>query len=77
VRLAGFDAVARLVSAGAGVAVMPESAAIRFRGTGTRVLPLSDPWARRRLLVCMTPQGTELIAVRALVDALLAPSRAA
>jgi molybdate transport repressor ModE-like protein len=71
VRLGGFDAVARLVTAGAGSAVMPESAANRYRGAGTRMLPLSDPWARRRLLICITPEGAELNTVRALVDALL------
>jgi molybdate transport repressor ModE-like protein len=74
VRLAGFDAVARLVAAGAGAAVMPESAATRYRDPGTRVLPLSDTWASRRLLICMTPQGAELNTVCALVDALLDPS---
>lgn len=72
VRLGGFDAVAQLVAAGAGAAVMPESAATRYRDAGTRVLPLSDPWAHRRLLICITPQGAELNTVRALVDALLA-----
>ncbi|MBL8350843.1 MAG: LysR family transcriptional regulator [Burkholderiaceae bacterium] len=73
VRLGGFDAVARLVAAGAGAAVMPESAATRYLDLGTRVLPLSDPWARRRLLICITPQGAALNTVRALVDALLDP----
>lgn len=73
VRLGGFEAVAQLVAAGAGAAVMPESAAIRYRGLGTRVVALSDSWARRRLLICMTPQGSEMNTVRALVDALLAP----
>lgn len=71
-RLGGFDAVAQLVAAGAGAAVMPESAAARYRAAGTRVLPLSDPWARRRLLICITPRGAELNTVRALLDALLA-----
>jgi DNA-binding transcriptional LysR family regulator len=74
VRLGGFDAVARLVAAGAGAAVMPESAAIRYRDPGTRVLPLSDAWASRRLLICITSQGAELHTVRALVDALLLTS---
>jgi molybdate transport repressor ModE-like protein len=73
VRLGGFEAVAQLVAAGAGAAVMPESAAIRYRDLDTRVVDLSDPWARRRLLICMTPQGAELNTVCALVDALLAP----
>ncbi|GAP36019.1 LysR family transcriptional regulator [Piscinibacter sakaiensis] len=73
VRLGGFDAVARLVAAGAGVAVMPERAAVRCRDAGTRVVPLSDAWATRRLLICITPQGWELNTVRTLVDALLQP----
>jgi molybdate transport repressor ModE-like protein len=77
VRLAGFDAVAQLVAAGAGAAVMPESAAARYRGGSTRVIALSDAWARRRLLICMTPQGSELSGVRALVEALLSAVPAA
>ncbi len=71
VRLGGFDAVARLVAAGAGAAVMPESAATRYRDPATRILPLSDPWAKRRLLICITPEGSGLKTIRALVDALL------
>jgi molybdate transport repressor ModE-like protein len=73
VRLGGFDAVARLVAAGAGSAVMPESAANRYRDARIRVLPLSDPWARRRLVICITAEGAELNTVRALVDSLLDP----
>lgn len=70
VRLAGFDAVAQVVAAGVGAAVMPESAALRFRVDETRVALLSDGWARRKLLVCMTPEGAGLLGVRALAQAL-------
>lgn len=73
VRLSGFAALARLVAAGAGVAVMPESAATRYRDPATQMRPLSDPWARRRLLICTTQEGSQLNTVRALVDALVAP----
>jgi molybdate transport repressor ModE-like protein len=76
VRLGGFDAVAQLVAAGAGAAVMPERAATRFRDPRTRVLRLSDPWAQRQLLICMTPQGAAMNSVRALVKALLGPASA-
>lgn len=76
-RLGSFDAVAQLVAAGAGAAVMPESAAARHRGPDTRVVTLSEPWARRTLLICMTPQGAELRNVQALVEALLMPPRVA
>lgn len=71
VRLGGFDAVAQLVASGAGAAVMPESAALRHGDPGIRVLSLTDDWARRKLLICMTPQGAELSSIRALVKALL------
>lgn len=71
VRLSGFDGMAQLVAAGVGAAVMPESAAMRFRAEGTRVLALADRWATRSLLVCMTPQGAERAAVKALADSLL------
>lgn len=70
VRLIGFDAVAQLVATGTGAAVMPESAASRYHATNTRVVALTDAWARRKLLICMTPQGAELNTVRALVEAL-------
>jgi molybdate transport repressor ModE-like protein len=73
VRLGGFDAVARLVATGAGAAVMPETAATRYRDPAIRMLPLSDPWANRRLLICITREGSGLNTVRALVDALLDP----
>lgn len=72
VRLGSFDAIAALVAAGVGAAVMPEGAAARTRQAGTRVVPLSDAWARRQLLVCTTPQGEELPAVQALAQSLLA-----
>lgn len=70
VRLGGFDAVAQVVAAGVGAAVMPHSAASRFGEGGTRILALSDAWARRKLLVCVTPEGAGLPGVRALADAL-------
>ncbi|UJW82527.1 LysR family transcriptional regulator [Hydrogenophaga sp. SL48] len=71
VRLGGFDAVAELVVAGVGAAVMPESAAVRFGKAGARIVALSDAWSRRKLLVCMTTAGSELPSVCALADALL------
>jgi len=73
VRLGGFDAVAQVVAAGVGAAVMPHSAASRFGEGGTRILALSDAWARRKLLVCVTPEGAGLPGVRALADALASP----
>lgn len=73
VRVSGFEAVARMVAAGVGSAVMPERAAERLRLDGVRVLALSDAWAKRRLLVCATPQGADLPGARALAQAILKP----
>jgi DNA-binding transcriptional LysR family regulator len=52
VRLRSFDAVARLVEAGIGIGVLPLAAAERCRVAGLAIVPLSDRWAERRLLIC-------------------------
>lgn len=54
VRLGGFDAVCRMVEQGVGLAVVPETAARRCRRSmAIRAVPLSDPWALRRLSICV------------------------
>lgn len=52
VKLGSFDAVARLVEAGVGVAVLPLAAVERHRGAGLAELRLTDAWADRRLVLC-------------------------
>jgi len=52
-RLPDFDAVLRAVAGGCGVAIVPHAAAARLRHPGTKLVALSDPWASRRLLLCM------------------------
>ena len=48
VRVRGLDAACRMVALGAGVAVVPEAAARRWKGEGALALvPLEDPWAER------------------------------
>lgn len=49
VRLHTFEAIAQMVAAGVGIAVMPESAARRSRLARVR---LAETWATRRLLLC-------------------------
>jgi DNA-binding transcriptional LysR family regulator len=71
VRMGGLDAVAQMVAAGVGAAVVPESAALRFGdATKTRTAALTDTWARRKLLICMTPQSAGFTGVMALAQAL-------
>ncbi|WIM13428.1 LysR family transcriptional regulator [Enhydrobacter sp.] len=54
VRLPGFDAVCRLVEGGIGIAVVPKAAAVRCRRSmSIRIVPLTDPWALRRLRLCV------------------------
>lgn len=73
VRVGNFDAVACMVEAGVGVAVVPRRAAGRWRDARVQVVPLQDAWARRRLLICRTAQAVALPGVRALIETLLAP----
>jgi DNA-binding transcriptional LysR family regulator len=58
VRLGSFDAACRMVEAGIGLAIIPEMAAHRCRKTAAiRVARLADPWALRRLHVCVRRSG--------------------
>jgi DNA-binding transcriptional LysR family regulator len=53
-RVRSFDAVCRLVAAGAGLGIVPRTAAARCRrALGLRAVPLADPWAERRLGICV------------------------
>ncbi len=43
-----------MVEQGAGIAIVPATAAKRYRGTpGIRTIELTDSWATRQLLICM------------------------
>lgn len=54
VRLGSFDAACRMVGAGIGVAMIPETAARRCRRTASiSMTRLADPWALRELHVCV------------------------
>ncbi len=53
-RLRGFDAICQMVEAGLGLAIIPEAAARRAgRAARLKTVRISDPWASRRLAVCM------------------------
>ena len=71
VQVPGFEAQCRMVAAGAGLAIMAESAALRFStGLAVRVAPLAEDWAERELYVC-TRYSRELSApARRLYDCL-------
>ena len=53
-RVTGFDAVCRMVESGAGIAVVPYAAAQRLRRSmKIDTVGLRDPWARRKLVICV------------------------
>jgi DNA-binding transcriptional LysR family regulator len=53
-RLKDFDAVCQMVAAGIGVAVVPEAAARRCaRSMTIKTVRLRDPWATRKLAICV------------------------
>ncbi|TGT87141.1 MULTISPECIES: LysR substrate-binding domain-containing protein [unclassified Mesorhizobium] len=70
IRVPGLDNVCRLVSQGAGIAIVPESATRRSART-LRSLRLGDDWATRQLNLCarrfeaLTPQAKLLAAALA------------
>lgn len=52
-RLASFEGQCRMVEAGAGLAIMAESAARRYRREmAIRILALDEAWAERSLYIC-------------------------
>ncbi|KGJ11106.1 LysR family transcriptional regulator (plasmid) [Paracoccus versutus] len=62
VRLRTFDGICRMAGAGAGIGIVPRTAARRMKRTsGIAIIRLADGWALRRLSVCIRA-GTELSA---------------
>jgi len=71
VRLRSLDAVCRMAGSGAGLAVLPESTVLRNRDSfAMRHVQLTDPWAVRKLLICMRRYADLPGYARELVDAL-------
>ena len=56
-RVSGFDAMGQMVEAGAGIAFMPEVSAQRcMKSMRLAYCRLIEPWASRRLVVCISPE---------------------
>ncbi len=73
VEMASFESMCRMIEAGVGVGVLPESAARRLaRGTTLRVINLTDPWAVRERRVVYREFEALPACGRAFVDALIA-----
>lgn len=73
VQVRSFEAVCKLVQAGMGIGVLPEAAALVFApAMGLRLIRLTDPWADRRMMVCVRHLDGLNAVARALVDRLVA-----
>ncbi|HRO82871.1 MAG TPA: LysR substrate-binding domain-containing protein, partial [Alicycliphilus denitrificans] len=68
-QVTSYDALCLMVSAGLGVAVLPRGSAQNLRGTlAIRAITLAEPWARRRLSLCVRAQEPLSGVARLLVD---------
>jgi DNA-binding transcriptional LysR family regulator len=74
VRLPDFDAVCQVVGSGVGVAVVPATAARRNRRSAFRIIPLTDTWAPRRLMICVRSFAALPSPGQKLVEHLRAPT---
>jgi DNA-binding transcriptional LysR family regulator len=77
-QLKGFDVVARMIQAGLGIGILPEAVARNFaRSMKLRLVPLTDPWAQRRMWVCVKDFQALPASARQLVNHLADPSQSA
>jgi DNA-binding transcriptional LysR family regulator len=77
IQVSSLDAACRIVAAGLGHAVMPrEAIAPGAAAAGLVLLPLAEPWAERRFVVCSRPEAGLSATARLLVEHLKAKARA-
>lgn len=78
IRVSGFESLCRMVETGVGVAVLPESAASRLKGSHRLgVLRLENPWAVRELKICVQCMSDLPAFAQQLVSHLLSQAPAA
>lgn len=68
-RVSHFESACRIVEVNAAIAVMPESAALRYgKSMHLQYAPLTDSWAQRRLSLCVKNAEQLPIFARRLID---------
>ncbi|WOI47763.1 LysR family transcriptional regulator [Acidovorax sp. BLS4] len=78
VLVSNFDAALRVVRANLAISVVPAEVAVPFAAaTGVRIVPLADPWARRRFALCFRPAPGLAPAAQLLVEHLVSAGAAA
>jgi len=69
IQVSSMEAACRIVGAGLGVAVLPrEATAPHVVAASLAMVPLSDPWAERRFVVCSRPHAQLSASARLLVE---------
>ncbi len=72
VQVRSFEAVCRMVQVGLGVGILPfEGASVLGRALGLVVRPLNEPWAERKMLICVKKERATNTSVAHLVDFLV------
>jgi len=78
IQVTSYDALCLMVAAGLGIGVMPRGSASLYRGTlAIRAITLNEPWAQRRLMLCVRAEESLSSVARLLVDHLRNPPHAA
>lgn len=67
IQVSSLDAACRIVAAGLGLAILPVEAT-EPHAAALRLLPLAEPWAHRRFVICSRPDGLLSATTRLLVD---------
>ncbi|MFT8462306.1 LysR family transcriptional regulator [Acetobacter persici] len=69
IRLGSFQGICRMAGSGAGIGIIPESAARRCqRSTQIKLVRLLDEWATRRLSLCVRDENDLTAPAKALYD---------
>jgi len=78
IQVSSFESACRMIEAGVGVGVLPESAARRHaRSMAIRLVPLSDAWAIRSMQICVRSLDELPAFARDLIDLLAEDARLA
>ncbi len=78
IQVGNFEAACRMIEAGVGIGILPESAAGRHAHTAAiAIVPLSDQWAFREMLICVRSLSALPGFARELVDLLVEDARQA
>lgn len=71
IQVSTVDAACRIVAANLAIAIVPREVAGALQQVlGLRIIPLSNPWARRKFVICVRDDSALSVPARLLVDSL-------